>query len=152
MGTNYYHEPPKGKLPRGSYEDDLSDADIQRVAATLVPMYDEGSEVRWVLERVAALGVQAPERIHIGKSSVGWKFLFHASDKVQSFEDVKRLLAAGGRLVDEYGKEHAVDEFVRMVEFKARLVDCVDQLEADPFNADKYRDGEGHVFYRREFS
>jgi hypothetical protein len=43
-------------LPSGYNVGDLTDADVPWLAANLAPMYGEGSEVRWVLERVAASG------------------------------------------------------------------------------------------------
>lgn len=43
-------------LPTGYNIGELTDADVPRLAAVLAPLYAEGSEVRWVLERVAASG------------------------------------------------------------------------------------------------
>jgi len=55
--------------------------------------------------------------IHIGKSSCGWKFLFHKQPCINDFEDVKRIIHRG-RLIDEYGSQISTEEFLKMVEVK----------------------------------
>jgi hypothetical protein len=58
------------------------------------------------------------DSLHIGKSSAGWKFLFHKhegkTETVQQWKD----LTAKGEIVDEYGKTWAYDDFWALVENK----------------------------------
>ncbi len=64
---------------------------------------------------------------HIGKSSVGWQFLFHGYNgqkkvpEIKSFKDWLYVLWKSlttdktGKIVDEYGRELSFDEFFALV-------------------------------------
>ena len=53
--------------------------------------------------------------IHLGKRSVGWKFCWNFHDK-KYYSNKEELLnfIRSGRVIDEYGDEIEVDEFIEM--------------------------------------
>lgn len=57
------------------------------------------------------------ERVHIGKSSIGWKFLLHLySDRpIESLEEWK-ILWELGRIEDEYGRKVEVKEMLEIID------------------------------------
>lgn len=55
---------------------------------------------------------------HIGKSSIGWQFTFHATATERTFQDWATALRAGGTIEDEYGCGVSVDDFLALVESK----------------------------------
>jgi hypothetical protein len=54
-------------------------------------------------------------KIHLGKRSGGWKFLWNFHENVY-YSDKEELLAfiRSGRVIDEYGTEINVEEFIKM--------------------------------------
>lgn len=71
-------------------------------------------------------GVRA-ERIHIGKSSVGWRFLFHGyeelpypfSGQIRSFQDwVTFLSGFNGEIQNEYRQSESLAKFSEFVQTK----------------------------------
>ena len=71
------------------------------------------------------------EPLHIGKSSIGWKFLFHEVNKynsfdwdleIHTFEQWKEFLKNNNEIVilNEYDEEVSVIEFLDLVEKKQK--------------------------------
>ena len=61
---------------------------------------------------------QSKQRIHIGKSSCGWRFNFDGADlKTMDIDKIKEKLKYGN-IENEYGDEVSFDEFWEMVENK----------------------------------
>lgn len=57
---------------------------------------------------------------HIGKSSAGWKFIFHATWELRSADDwFKEIENSHGLIFDEYGVERTIDEFKKLVTAKS---------------------------------
>lgn len=55
-----------------------------------------------------------PEKIHIGKRSAGWKFLWNAN-KFKYFKPNKKSLMEflkSGQIINEYGEEFTFDQFI----------------------------------------
>jgi hypothetical protein len=54
-------------------------------------------------------------KIHLGKRSWGWQFCWNFNDN-KFYSNKEELLAfiRSGRIVDEYGKEEPVEEFIKM--------------------------------------
>ena len=54
-------------------------------------------------------------KVHLGKRSVGWKFLWNFNED-KFFKDKESLLEfiKSGRILDEYGDELSQDEFIEM--------------------------------------
>lgn len=62
------------------------------------------------------------DRVHIGKSSIGWQFLFAPLDMEEgkgchSWREWRAYLA-DKQIVDEYGRSHTLAEFADLVESK----------------------------------
>ncbi len=102
---------------------------------------------------VVADGALGEQRLHVGKSSYGWRFLFEAHSelpdgtKITTAKDWRLAingLTGGGRcrLEDEYGHAIDPDEFWQMVEARTK------GLTGD----EAYLDPEGHPFLECEFS
>jgi hypothetical protein len=59
------------------------------------------------------------DEIHIGKSSAGWTFTFHATDDIKSFKDWALFLQNSGvKIFDEYGDEKSFSQFLQLVDGK----------------------------------
>jgi len=83
---------------------------------------------------------------HIGKSSGGWRFLFHApKDGPESWRAWRDKLASGGVIVSEYGYDVPIGEFERIVEKQTGERKQSDRHEG------YFEDAEGYVFSRGEF-
>lgn len=90
------------------------------------------------------------EGTHIGKSSVGWTFSFHATNTIRSFADWKIVLRQGGIIVDEYGREMGVEEFIAFVEDKQSTEKHNHSLLYP--SSENYVDEDGYSFSDYEFS
>lgn len=57
------------------------------------------------------------ERLHIGKSSAGWDFTLRVhEDGPKNLEDwIRRFLANGVKIFDEYGKEVSVQDMLKVI-------------------------------------
>jgi hypothetical protein len=114
MGTNYYRIPTekeiedrKNRLLSEIQKMDLSPSSVEN-GFTVV---DEGS---W--DRISPWDNFIKETsIHLGKRSMGWKFCwnFHDDKWYSNKEDLLKFIRSG-RVVDEYGKEQEVEEFIEM--------------------------------------
>lgn len=94
----------------------------------------------------------SPEPIHIGKSSAGWTFTFHAVEGISSFEDWKEYLA-DKIIVDEYWREISLQDFIQLVESKKgekfnHAIETTRECVCD----ESFLDPEGHAFSPYEFS
>lgn len=71
------------------------------------------------------------EPIHIGKSSVGWLFLFNENEYWHSYGEVKAWLEAN---VNSTTAEYVIiDEYDRIIDYK-ELIDKIDTKQKDPRN------------------
>ena len=116
MGTNYYRIPTvaemeekKKKLQSRIEELDLSLAAIERGFHTL-----ENSESSWEYHSPWSEFIKDTS-IHLGKRSMGWKFCwnFHGEKYYRNKEELLAFIRAG-RVVNEYGEEQEVEEFIKM--------------------------------------
>lgn len=84
------------------------------------------------------------EKLHIGKSSIGWVFHFQSYDdrKLKTVADWKEFLKLN-RIFDEYGSELFFDDFWGLVKSKNN-----GHIE---FGIDQYLD-EGCIFSKYEFT
>lgn len=85
--------------------------------------------------------------VHIGKSSAGWQFSFHATDEIRSaaawFTALER-----GKISDEYGLQWSLTDFRNMVERKR----TDPHHHAREYPAHGFTDPEGYSFSDGEFS
>jgi hypothetical protein len=116
MGTNYYRIPSveemedrKEILIKHVSGLDLSISSISRSFRTPRKMdtWDEGVNV-W--ERFTD-----DIQVHLGKRSGGWKFLwnFHKNKYYTNKEELFQFIRSG-RVINEYGEEQPVEEFIQM--------------------------------------
>ena len=94
--------------------------------------------------------------LHIGKSSVGWKFLFHEvnigecefdySVEIHTFEQWKEFLENNNDILilNEYDEEVSVKEFLELVKEK--------QKENNKHNFEYCKNVNGYRFSDRDFS
>jgi len=114
MGTNFSRIPKeeiveerKEELLRHIKEMDLSPANIER-NFMFIPIGDWERQSPWeyFIEGMV---------IHLGKRSSGWKFSWNFHDnKYYSNKDELLKFIRAGRVVDEYGDEMDVEEFIEM--------------------------------------
>ena len=115
MGTNYYRIPlaeeveKKRKILVVQIETmDLNPSDIEGGFRFISPRKDWEWFNPWdmFMEDIS---------VHLGKRSMGWKFCWNFH-KDKYFTNKEELLAfiKSGRVVDEYGTEWNVDEFIEM--------------------------------------
>lgn len=91
------------------------------------------------------------EIVHIGKSSAGWTFSFHGTDKVRSYKDwIAFFETNSGDIVNEYGKMVSINEFKKIIESKmdAKYNHAIYSSKREPEYAQKYCwiDNDGHSF------
>ena len=83
--------------------------------------------------------------IHIGKSSAGWRFLFHDCEWFHTFPQVKKFLedhADDYVILDEYDEQHGIDDFLNIVAEHQKTRNK-DDFAYDVKNIDGYRFCEG---------
>ena len=94
--------------------------------------------------------------IHIGKSSMGWKFCFHRVDKwenyisdepLNTFPQWKKFLeeqAAAGNIIimNEYDEVVSLDEFLALVESKQKENNPDDFTYSDNIDGYRFESGE----------
>lgn len=89
------------------------------------------------------------EKLHLGKSSGGWKFCFRDRDEYSDITEFQTFIRLDYvKLVDEYGREISPDDFMEKVEGKQderSHIESVDKTE-------DWRSVEGYEFFDREFS
>ena len=99
MGTNYY-----GKKMLKTEE-----INIENVILKL--RNNEIEDAKSILD-----GLVKKTKIHIGKTSCGWKFIFNGNDmKFDSINDFKDFLK-GFEITSEYGNSYSFEEFWEIVD------------------------------------
>lgn len=78
---------------------------------------------------------------HIGKSSYGWRFLFHALPSINSWREWKEYLK-DKIIVNEEREEISIDDFELMIKAKKSHPSCLCHA----------LDEDGYAFCKEEFS
>ena len=92
--------------------------------------------------------VAMDKEIHIGKSSAGWKFLFHSCEYFRSFPEVENFLRKNIDedkkyvLLDEYDEPITVNEFLKLVEGKQNIENPDNFKYAYNINGYRFMNGE----------
>lgn len=76
-----------------------------------------GTNYYYENEKCHACG-HCPEKVHIGKKSKGWKFLFrgYVDKEIFCYDDWIHLLNSSSLVVvDEYGNYHSLDAFIEII-------------------------------------
>ncbi len=114
MGTNYYRIPKAGEM------EDRKRVLIQEI--TDLELTPSNIERGFRLEKLSSWDTESPwdkfldgVNVHLGKRSGGWKFCWNFHDKMY-YSNKEQLLQfiRSGRVVDEYGDEWDVEEFIIM--------------------------------------
>lgn len=116
MGTNYYRIPTeeemesrKVRLQKDINNMTMSPGDIERGFPFIDPFKESWETSNpWDIFRDGT-------SIHLGKRSSGWKFCwnFHKNKHYSNKEELLSFIRSG-RVVDEYGEEWNVEEFITM--------------------------------------
>jgi|TARA_R110000803_G_C11828169_1_gene302896 hypothetical protein len=114
MGSNFYRIPKEEEMTKRHvqlYED------VRRIKLTpsnIENEFKESIEDSWETQSVWDKFIDGT-KIHLGKRSAGWKFLwnFNENKHYSNKEDLLNFLRSG-RIVDEYGSEENVEEFIEM--------------------------------------
>ncbi len=115
MGTNYYRIPTHEEMEARKQtligfvkELDISPENIESGFKFISPSKDWEWFSPWEMFLEGT-------NIHLGKRSSGWKFCWNFH-KDKYYDDKESLLEfiRSGRVVDEYGDEHDVEEFITM--------------------------------------
>lgn len=129
MGTNYYRIPSvqemeqrKTKLIEDVTELELTPSMVELKFANVERGFDKYSPWDFFTENTS---------IHLGKRSSGWKFLwnFHDNKYYSNKEELFNFIKSG-RIVDEYGTEMDIEEFITM---------SLEWGQPDGFDMKKYR-------------
>lgn len=116
MGTNYYRIPTveemeerKSRLEKRIKELDMSPSQIERNYCVIQSLTSDWDRMNPWDE------FTNDTSIHLGKRSGGWKFCWNFH-KNQYYSNKEQLLSfiRSGRVVDEYGEEWNVEEFIAM--------------------------------------
>ena len=95
------------------------------------------------------------EERHIGKSSVGWIFLFQANPYIKSVKAWRLLLNEIGEVQSEYGSKQSVHDFFAFVENKQNSGEYeshIEYLQEKGYDdSTLFRDAEGYEFCTSEF-
>ena len=89
--------------------------------------------------------VKIYDEIHLGKSSVGWKFVFQEQEQYHNFEEFKDFILNNNEWIikDEYGKEISPNDLLKLIEEKQK------ENNPDDFTWDK--NVGGYRFTDRDF-
>lgn len=148
MSTNYYFR-NKEEYQKQEEANKTNLAKIEKIMnqiRTIVSDEDEISSIQMKLESASYVGY---ELIHIGKRSGGWK---------PSFERQEGLYASVKEMKDFYEKNKDVYEIVNEYavvlsweELKEELIDWNGEKE-NLIGRDTYKDQDGYIWHRYEFS
>lgn len=113
MGTNYYRIPSEEEMEKKKSKliEDIKDLDIS--PSSIVFNFKIMDEIS---EQISSWDEFTENTsIHLGKRSSGWKFLwnFHNNKYYSNKEELFNFIKSG-RIVDEYGTEMDVEEFITM--------------------------------------
>ena len=106
-----------------------------------------GTNYYWIHHECSKCGRH--ERTHIGKSSGGWTFTFHATDTIRSWGEWQTLLSGSGYVIDECGEPISLSDFKELV--ASKLDATHNHARLYPSAAD-YLDADGHSMSEGEFS
>lgn len=118
MGTNYYRIPQASEMDERKYKLlervanlELTPSNIER-GFNVLPI--DNSKYDWETNSPWNEFIDGTN-IHLGKRSSGWKFCwnFHNNKHYSNKEELLSFIRSG-RVVDEYGEEQVVEEFITM--------------------------------------
>lgn len=114
MGTNYYRIPLADEMEERKQRLIKEITDLEITPSDIEMEFRKMVDDQWNYENPWETFTEGIN-IHLGKRSMGWKFCwnFH-NNKYYSNKKELLLFIRSGRVVDEYGDEHDVEEFIDM--------------------------------------
>jgi len=114
MGTCYYRIPQASEMDERKYKLLESVANIELTPDNIERNFCLPKEDSFECESVWDTFINGTN-IHLGKRSHGWKFCwnFHNNKYYSNKEELLSFIRSG-RVVDEYGEEQNVEEFITM--------------------------------------
>ena len=114
MGTNFYKIPTESEVLARKQKliEDINNLDLS--ASSVGDGFRVEIEDSW--ERKSCWDDFVEDTsIHLGKRSSGWKFCWNFNNN-KYYSNKEELLSfiRSGRIIDEYGQEHDVEEFIEM--------------------------------------
>lgn len=90
--------------------------------------------------------VKIYDEIHLGKSSVGWKFVFQEQEQYHNFEEFKDFILNNNEWIikNEYGEEVSPNELLELIKTK--------QKENNPDDFTWAKNVGGYRFSDKDFS
>ena len=116
MGTNYYRIPSAAEMERRRKELIEMIVNVSIDATSIANYFREYEDDEDPLVNLSAWDKFTHDiKIHVGKRSGGWKFLWNFNDN-RFYSNREELLSfiRSGRIVSEYGDEEPVEEFIEM--------------------------------------
>jgi hypothetical protein len=114
MGTNYYRIPTVDEMEskKQTLIDEVNQVDL--TPSNIERGFSFQKDDSWESESLWDRFLENTN-IHLGKRSGGWKFCwnFHKNKYYSNKEELLNFIRSG-RVVDEYGDEHNVEEFIDM--------------------------------------
>lgn len=92
-------------------------------------------------------------RLHLGKSSAGWKFTFRKQDEYSNFQQFKEFIQSDRvRIEDEYGREISAEELVEKIKSKEDGRSHMENAQEDKWGRpEDIQVVDGHEFINHEF-
>jgi hypothetical protein len=114
MGTNYYRIPQASEMDERKYKLLEDVANMKLTPDDIERNFCLPKEDSYECESVWDRFIEGTN-IHLGKRSGGWKFCwnFHKNKYYSNKEELLSFIRSG-RVVDEYGEEQVVEEFITM--------------------------------------
>lgn len=114
MGTNYYRIPQASEMDERKYKLLENVANMELTPDNIERNFCLPKEDSFDCESVWDKFIDGTN-IHLGKRSGGWKFCwnFHKNKYYSNKEELLSFIRSG-RVVDEYGEEQVVEEFITM--------------------------------------
>lgn len=114
MGTNYYRIPTEAEMVARKRQLLYDIENIELSPFNIGRQFKLEKKDSWDSETPWDVFVESIA-VHLGKRSGGWKFLwnFHKNKYYSNKEELLKFIHSG-RVVDEYGEELNVEEFIKM--------------------------------------
>lgn len=137
MGTNYYRIPSVQEMEQRKAK--LIE-DINNLELTPSMIESRFANIERGFDRYSVWDIFTEDNlVHLGKRSSGWKFLwnFHKNKFYSNKEELFQFIRSG-RVVDEYGDEMDVEEFITM---------ALEWGQPDGYDGEKYRREHPRQYY-----
>jgi hypothetical protein len=114
MGTNYYRIPKASEMEERKFKLLQNVTDLKLTPDNIERNFSLPKEDSFESESIWDIFLK-DINIHLGKRSGGWKFCwnFHKNKYYSNKEELLNFIRSG-RVVDEYGEEQDVNEFIVM--------------------------------------